>query len=345
MEQQMTLGKRIAMLRKNQGLTQEQLGEKLGVSAQAVSKWENDIACPDITMLPLLADVFGVTTDELLGLKPIESHVVILDKDPEEEKSSKSRGINGTFEFEMGKGNRWGGICCCIMAILICVMLILRGTTSLFNRPDVNVWNYIWPIAVFSLGLMRVRKNPVFGSALMAVGIYEFIWFGWGVPFEIKWYVILLVLAIAYLVKILFDYIIGKKHYSVHGTGNGENPHRVAEYSTEGEYLKAELSFGNNTIVYPHETLTGMDVETNFGDQKIDLTGVKTFANNPVLKMDVNFGNLVIYLPSCVQVHRSLDTAFGAMQQKGAPSPDADQVAYIKGDVDFGNLEIRYPNA
>ena len=94
MEQQMTLGKRIAMLRKNQGLTQEQLGEKLGVSAQAVSKWENDIACPDITMLPLLADVFGVTTDELLGLKPIESHVVILDKEPEEEKSSKSRGIN-----------------------------------------------------------------------------------------------------------------------------------------------------------------------------------------------------------------------------------------------------------
>ena len=42
MEQQMTLGKRIAMLRKNQGWTQEQLGEKVGVSAQAVSKWEND---------------------------------------------------------------------------------------------------------------------------------------------------------------------------------------------------------------------------------------------------------------------------------------------------------------
>ena len=342
MEQQMTLGKRIAMLRKNQGLTQEQLGEKLGVSAQAVSKWENDIACPDITMLPLLADVFGVTTDELLGLKPIDSHVVILDKEPEEEKGGKPR---ASLEFEMGNIGRWGGICCCIMAILICVMLILRGTTSLFNRPDVNVWNYIWPIAVFSLGLGVVRKNPVFGSALMAVGAYEFIWFGWGVPFEIKWYVILLVLAIACLIKILFDHILGKKRRSNPCVSGGENPRRRAEYSTEGNYLKAELSFGNNTVGYPNDTLTGMEVETNFGDQKIDLTGVKTFADNPVLKIDVNFGNLVVYLPSCVQVNRSLDTAFGAMQLKGSPSPDADQMAYIKGDVDFGNLEIRYPNA
>ena len=54
MEQQMTIGKRIAMLRKNHGWTQEQLGEKVGVSAQAVSKWENDQACPDITIIPLL---------------------------------------------------------------------------------------------------------------------------------------------------------------------------------------------------------------------------------------------------------------------------------------------------
>ena len=76
MEQKETLGKRIAALRKEKGLTQEQLAEKVGVSAQAVSKWENDISCPDITLLPLLADLFDVSVDELLGVKPVEPHVI-----------------------------------------------------------------------------------------------------------------------------------------------------------------------------------------------------------------------------------------------------------------------------
>ena len=61
-----TIGSRIAALRKQKGLSQEKLAEKLGVSSQAVSKWENDASCPDISLLPALADVLGVTTDELL---------------------------------------------------------------------------------------------------------------------------------------------------------------------------------------------------------------------------------------------------------------------------------------
>ena len=54
-------------LRKASGMTQEQLAAEFGVSVQAVSKWENDLSCPDITLLPQLARLFGVTTDELLG--------------------------------------------------------------------------------------------------------------------------------------------------------------------------------------------------------------------------------------------------------------------------------------
>ena len=60
-----TLGKRIVANRKRIGLTQEQLAEQLGVTAQAVSKWENDQSCPDITILPQLADIFGISTDAL----------------------------------------------------------------------------------------------------------------------------------------------------------------------------------------------------------------------------------------------------------------------------------------
>ena len=61
-----TIGSRIARLRKEKGLTQEGLAEKLGISSQAVSKWENDSSCPDISLLPALADILGVTIDELL---------------------------------------------------------------------------------------------------------------------------------------------------------------------------------------------------------------------------------------------------------------------------------------
>ena len=61
-----TLGERIAEKRKAKGYKQEELAEMLGVSAQAVSKWENDLSCPDIMTLPILAEKLGCTVDELL---------------------------------------------------------------------------------------------------------------------------------------------------------------------------------------------------------------------------------------------------------------------------------------
>lgn len=61
-----SIGKRIAKSRKGKGFTQEGLAEKLGVSSQAVSKWENDVSCPDISLLPSLCRELGITADELL---------------------------------------------------------------------------------------------------------------------------------------------------------------------------------------------------------------------------------------------------------------------------------------
>lgn len=61
-----TLGSRISKWRKEKRMTQEELAEKLGVSSQAVSKWENDVSCPEISLLPELADILGITIDELL---------------------------------------------------------------------------------------------------------------------------------------------------------------------------------------------------------------------------------------------------------------------------------------
>lgn len=63
---------KIAELRKRNGLTQQELGEKLGVTFQTVSKWENEVTMPDITMLPQLGRIFHVSVDELLGLVPLK---------------------------------------------------------------------------------------------------------------------------------------------------------------------------------------------------------------------------------------------------------------------------------
>ena len=61
-----TIGDRIAKYRKAMGMTQEDLANQMGVSSQAVSKWENDVSCPDISLLPQLCKILGVSTDELL---------------------------------------------------------------------------------------------------------------------------------------------------------------------------------------------------------------------------------------------------------------------------------------
>lgn len=62
-----TMGETIAKLRRDRGMTQENLAEALSVSPQTVSKWENSVNLPDVQMLPLLADVFGVRVDMLFG--------------------------------------------------------------------------------------------------------------------------------------------------------------------------------------------------------------------------------------------------------------------------------------
>lgn len=60
----------ICFYRKKQGLTQEELAQRLGVTNQSVSKWESAQCCPDISLIPKLADIFDVSIDELFGKEP-----------------------------------------------------------------------------------------------------------------------------------------------------------------------------------------------------------------------------------------------------------------------------------
>lgn len=80
----MEVGNVIKKMRFKASMTQEQLAEKLGISPQSVSKWENNVSMPDIGLLPSIAEVFGVSVDELFGLN----------------KGEKLRRIENRLEFE-----------------------------------------------------------------------------------------------------------------------------------------------------------------------------------------------------------------------------------------------------
>lgn len=71
----------ICFYRKKQGLTQEELAQRLGVTNQSVSKWESAQCCPDISLIPKLADIFEISIDELFGNEP---------------RMSVTKGVNGT---------------------------------------------------------------------------------------------------------------------------------------------------------------------------------------------------------------------------------------------------------
>lgn len=79
----MNFGKTILQLRKEHNITQEDLAAELGVTAAAVSKWENGYTLPDILMLCALADFFSVTTDQLLGRYSHIKKAVILAENQE----------------------------------------------------------------------------------------------------------------------------------------------------------------------------------------------------------------------------------------------------------------------
>ena len=82
-----TLGTMIAELSKKHGMTQLELAEKMGVTDKAVSKWERDLSCPDINSLPALAEILGVSVDELMQIKkeadaPVSKVAEIMDIAP-----------------------------------------------------------------------------------------------------------------------------------------------------------------------------------------------------------------------------------------------------------------------
>ena len=75
MKNKIRIGECILNYRKQHGLTQSDLGELLGVSTQAVSKWERELCYPDIFLLPEISNLIGVSIDEMMKQEPIGDKV------------------------------------------------------------------------------------------------------------------------------------------------------------------------------------------------------------------------------------------------------------------------------
>ena len=111
------LGENIRNLRLQHKLTQEQLADRLGVSYQSVSRWENDVTYPDIEFLPAIARQFSVTTDYLLGQDDIEKKKQIrkqINSIPQMTENDKDAVIDliRNCRREQDDGEYFADICC-----------------------------------------------------------------------------------------------------------------------------------------------------------------------------------------------------------------------------------------
>lgn len=132
------LGKSISVLRKKRGYTQEELAARLGVSPQAVSKWENDLSCPDIMLLPSLAQTLGVSVDDLLAGN-IEKEVIPVTDNND---SGNEKKENAGKEEPSGESK-------------------LKHIRVIVTRPDGKVTDVCVPMLVVSFGLNLGR---IFGG-------------------------------------------------------------------------------------------------------------------------------------------------------------------------------------
>lgn len=334
-----TLGKRIVTNRKRMGLTQDQLAERLGVTAQAVSKWENDQSCPDITMLPKLAEIFGVTTDELLGRESVhaafEGEVV----DEEENEVNGLHVQKGNWEFKWDSGRR--------SALTYAILVLLFGGLMLTAKVlhwDVSWWEIFWPVTLLVYGLRAVlRKFSFFGLGCTLFGGYFLIenlgfW-----KLDLGSELIFPIIVVIFGLSLLVDALRKPKKPRIVINHNGNDVGKTkSTFETNGEHFDCSLSFGENTRYVTLPRLSSGTANVSFGELVVDLTGCGEIANGCEIDASCSFGQLVLKIPRSCRAVSKTGTAFGAVEFVGHPNVDAATDIVIDGRVSFGEIEVQY---
>ena len=335
MESKVTMGRRIADLRKQKGMTQEQLANQVGVTAQAVSKWENDLSCPDISVLPQLAEVLGVTTDELLGKVQLRSLAV------EDADHGEKRKHTVNVRLNM---NKWEKVIFALLVMGLGIVFLLSALRVIELGTGITFWSVLWPFCLVFMGVMLCKSDlsPVsLGIALF--GLYMLLYNVGIIPaqYKLTWSMIWPAALILIGLTVLLGYLFPKRKENGEGFFHVEKGDPVFEYEEEGGFVSLEAAFSSQTKkVIGDEPFRGAKIDMSFGSLTFDLTEANV-ENGATIDADVSFGSLILRLPSFVGVKSESSAAFGGVNCPTG-SPNATIRINLKGDVSFGKIEVEY---
>lgn len=324
-----TLGKRIMRHRKELHLTQDQLAEKLGVTAQAVSKWENDQSCPDINMLPKLAQLFGTTTDALLGHEKVYETEMV---DKNEENQDKG------WEFQWDNSRR-GAIGTAIFVLMVGMLLL----SDKILGWDVGFWSIAWPSALLVFGVMGLIRHFRFTNiACTLLGGYFLVKNLGFVELSISGELVFPVLILVFGLSLLVDALRKPKKPKFHISTHGSNAKTKQSFDENGESFDYSLSFGEASRLVSLPRLSGGDISCSFGELTVDLTGCDEIIDGCTIDIGCSFGSLNLIVPKAYRVQCESGASFGGIETKGCPDSDCKGVIRLTGGVSFGGMEIRY---
>ncbi len=329
-----TLGNRISQNRKRLKLTQDQLAEQLGVTAQAVSKWENNQSCPDITILPRLAEIFGVTTDELLGHNTAQS---VRPAEVVNEGNESFHARKGNWQFQWDSGRR--------SALEFAILVIAVGALYLASQLlswQLSLWDILWPTAILVFGLGGITKSfsffrigcVLFGGYTLADALFRF-------PFDLEGNLIWAVLIILFGFSLLADAVkkAKKPRFSIHIPSAKGNRY---DYVCDGDCFTYTSSFGEYEQPVIMDSLRHGDISVSFGDYTVDLTKVSSVADDCSIDITGSFGELNLTVPKKYQVIPELSTGFAEVDTTGAPDAEPEGQITLTGSISFGELTIEY---
>lgn len=337
-----TIGDRIKFHRKRLGMTQEQLAERMGVSAQAVSKWENNLSCPDIAVLPELAAAFGISVDELLGKHPPAGEKVY-EAEVVEDAEKEKHGSSVSWEWD------GGGMGVKLSGVFFAIYILVIGGLMLMNHLcafDVSWWTLIWTCALIFIGICGQRRHfSLFALVLSLAGLY-FLLSAYGlIKMELGWGIVFPTMLLLWGASLLIDILFGK-HRKYHGKnkkGVYNNNKLRYEYSCDNGYLHCDMSFGEYRANVVTPMLRSGSIESSFGDFAVDFSACESLAPNCRIDVDNSFGELRLILPDKFRAEINKDGGIAEnISINGMPTAETQGVLLLQIENNFGNVVLRY---
>lgn len=337
-----TLGKRIAANRKRLGLTQDALAEKLGVTAQAVSKWENDQSCPDITMLPKLADIFDTSTDILLGVPQKVPSVTEDSPDTSPEspclpgpQMSKKRMVLTSPGVSLGFWLFLTGLVALIDAVRL----------PPYDLADISLYHIALCCGIFAFGLTGLlrRFSLLRLGCTMAGGVFIFNLITEPGIADMDWRVPLLAgLALLGLDLLVSSIRSPKKSWIIMPSGHNPSEITKNDCTYEGDQFRCVTAFGHGDHNIQLPRLSGGSAEINFGELTIDLSNCTQTAESCTLDLRCTFGTLTLLVPRKYRVETVTNSAFGTVKEQGSIDSETELTIYVNCTVSFGEIKIRH---